>query len=105
MTGLLGGDQPLYGRRSGEFRLQPFDYVDAARFFPNYSPEDRLRAYGVFGGMPAYLASCEPKLPLAENIRRRVLLNDAYLRREPDYLLAQERSMGQPAPYLSVLRA
>lgn len=105
MTGLLGGDQPLYGRRTGEFRLQPFDYADAARFFPDYTPVDRLRAYGVFGGMPAYLASCDPALPLPENIHRRVLLNDAYLRREPDYLLAQERSVSQPAAYMSLLRA
>jgi uncharacterized protein len=104
MAGLLQGDQPLYGRCSGEFRLQPFDYADAGRFFPDYSPEDRLRAYGVFGGMPAYLAACDPSLSLDENIRRRILLNDAYLRREPDYLLAQERGVAQPSSYLSLLR-
>lgn len=105
MGNLLRGDQPLYGRRTGEFRLQPFDYADAARFFPDYSAVDRLRAYGVFGGMPAYLASCDPEAPLAANIRQRVLEDDAYLRREPLYLLAQERSVNQPAAYLSVLRA
>ena len=105
MTGLLHGDQPLYGRRSGEFRLLPFDYADAARFFPGYTPEDQLRAYGVFGGMPAYLAACDPELSLAENIHQRVLVDDAYLRREPLYLLAQERSVNQPTAYLSVLRA
>jgi hypothetical protein len=102
---LLTGDQPLFGRRSGEFRLLPFDYADAARFFPDAAPAERLRAYGVFGGMPAYLAACDPALPLAENIRRRVLEPDAYLRREPLYLLAQERSVKEPAAFLSILRA
>jgi AAA+ ATPase superfamily predicted ATPase len=105
MGRLLRGDQPLYGRRTGEFRLQPFDYFNAARFFPAYSAADRLRAYGIFGGMPAYLAACDPEASLAVNIRQRVLEDDAYLRREPLYLLAQERSVNQPAAYLSLLRA
>jgi uncharacterized protein len=59
----------------------------------------------VFGGMPAYLAACDPAVSLADNIRRLVLEDDAYLRREPLSLLAQERSVSQPATYLSVLRA
>jgi AAA+ ATPase superfamily predicted ATPase len=105
MDRLLQGDQPLFGRRSGELRLQPFDYADAGRFFPDYDPVDRLRAYGVFGGMPAYLAACEPNRSLADNLRRRILEPDAYLRSEPLYLLAQERTVTQPASYLSILRA
>jgi uncharacterized protein len=104
MDRLLQGDQPLFGRRTGELRLQRFDYADAGRFFPGYDPVDRLRAYGVFGGMPAYLAACEPDLSLAENIKRRILEPDAYLRSEPLYLLAQERTVSQPAAYLSILR-
>src|SRR5204862_5054501 len=61
--------------------------------------------YAVFGGMPAYLAACDPAVSLADNIRQRVLEDDASLRREPLSLLAQERSVSQPATYLSVLRA
>ncbi|MBI4493753.1 MAG: ATP-binding protein [Chloroflexi bacterium] len=105
MEKLSRGDQPLFGRRTGELRLQPFDYADAARFFPTYAPEDRLRAYGVFGGMPAYLAACNTDASLADNILRSVLRSQAALRREPDYLLSQERSVKEPPRYLSVLRA
>src|SRR5262249_39216756 len=94
----------LYGRRTGELRLRPFDYADAGLFFPAYPPQDRLRAYGVFGGMPAYLAAGDPGRPLAENVRRTVLREDAYLRREPEYLLLQERWVDNPVAYLWVLR-
>lgn len=105
MDRLLSGEQPLFGRRTGDLRLEPFDYADAARFFPDYDPSDRLRAYGVFGGMPAYLSAYNPDVPLADNVRERILESDASLRSEPLYLLAQERSVMQPAAYLSILRA
>jgi uncharacterized protein len=105
MENLVLGGQALYGRRTGELRLAPFDYANAARFFPAASPVERLRAYGVFGGMPAYLSACDPATSLEENIRRIVLRDDAYLRREPQYLLTQERSVERPMTYLSILRA
>lgn len=54
--------------------------------------------------MPAYLASYDDTSSLHDNIQRTILLEDAYLRREPQYLLAQERSVDRPASYLSLLR-
>src|SRR5262249_46380631 len=93
MEELVLAGRALYGRRTGELRLRPFDYPAAGLFFPASPPQDRLRAYGVFGGMPAYLAAGDPGRPLAENVRRTVLREDAYLRREPEYLLLQERSV------------
>jgi AAA+ ATPase superfamily predicted ATPase len=105
MERLVLGGQALYGRRTGELRLQPFDYANAGRFFPTYSPEDRIRAYGIFGGMPAYLAGCDHTSSLAQNVARVILSDDAYLRREPEYLLSQERSVNRPLGYLGVLRA
>lgn len=105
MEQLVLGGQALYGRRTGELRLWPFDYANAAHFFADYGTQDRIRAYGVFGGMPAYLAACSLQRSLAENIRGVILDDDAYLRREPQYLLAQERSVERPTAYLSVLRA
>lgn len=105
MEQLVLGGQALYGRRTGELRVHPFDYANAGLFFPSLTPNDRIRAYGVFGGMPAYLAACDPEGSLEQNIQTTVLRDDAYLRREPEYLLSQERSVDRPAVYLSILRA
>jgi AAA+ ATPase superfamily predicted ATPase len=101
---VLGGPA-LYGRRTGVLRVRPFDFYDAARFFPEYPAVDRIRAYAVFGGMPAYLAACRASQSLRRNIRQVILEDDAYLRHEPAFLLSQERSIDRPAAYLSVLRA
>jgi len=105
MDRLVAGDQPLFGRRTLDLRLSPFDYADAARFFPTLSAVNRLQAYAVFGGMPAYLAVGHAKLSLAENIRDGVLADGAPLRHEPDFLFSQERSVKDPTRYRTVLRA
>ncbi len=102
---LVASDQPLYGRRTHDLRVRPFDYADAARFFPTYSADDRIRDYGVLGGMPAYLSVVDPIRSLADNLQDVVLADAAAPRREPDYLFAQERSIRDPVRFRSVLRA
>lgn len=46
---------PLYNRRTGAMKLTPLDYAEAALFFPNYTPEEKMTGYAVLGGMPSYL--------------------------------------------------
>ena len=51
---------PLYGRRTWGEQLPPLGYRDAARFFANWSPADRLRAWALLGGVPYYLEQWDP---------------------------------------------
>jgi uncharacterized protein len=87
MRGLEGGDQPLYGRRTARLEIEPFDYADAARFLPSYCIEDRLRAYGVFGGLPGHLALLDPEVSLEENIAHHVLAPAGRLLDEAQHML------------------
>ena len=105
MSRLISGDQPLFGRSTHRLDLQPLDYFDAASFFSAYSPEDRMRAFGIFGGMPAYLADIDASVSLRENVARLIFTSTSALREEPDYLFAQERSIREPRSYRTVLRA
>ncbi|MEL6705685.1 MAG: ATP-binding protein [Bacteroidota bacterium] len=73
MKRLVGPDQPLYGRRTARLDVHPFDYRDAARFVPTWSPRDRLRLYAVFGGLPGHLALVDPDRSLAANAARHLL--------------------------------
>lgn len=73
MRRLVEADQPLYGRRTSRIDLPPFDFRDAAAFTAPYAPGDRLRAYGIFGGLPGHLALLEPAEPLAANVARQML--------------------------------
>lgn len=103
MEGILAEKNPLHGRQTLRLDIAPLSYRDAAYFFPGWSDEDCLRAYGVFGGMPYYLSLCDPSLSLAENVHDLVLAKGAPLAEEPDNLLQSE--LRDVARYASLLRA
>lgn len=93
----------MYGRRTGQWQLTPFDYRSAALFAPAYSAEDRVRTYAVCGGMPYYLERFRDDVPLAENILRHILYRDGFLHEEAELVLRQE--LNDPHNYFSTLRA
>ena len=98
---VLGGK--MYGRRTGQRQLMPFDFHSAALFTPLYSPEDNVRTYAVCGGMPYYLATWSDSVPLQENILRNILYREGLLHDEAEFLLRQELS--DPRQYFAVLEA
>lgn len=103
MGELLGERNPLHGRQTLELDLGPLPFRDTARFFPGWSLEERLLAYGVWGGMPYYLGLCDPEIPVAENIRHVVLVPGAPLSDEPTHVLQGE--LREVARYATILRA
>jgi len=100
---VVGYSAATYGRRAGQLRLRPFKPADVGLFLPDWSPEDRIAAYGVFGGMPYYLAHVRPEATLADNILDLILTSDGLLHEEARLLLAQE--LADPAAHFSILRA
>ena len=54
---VLGYQSPLYGRRTCQFKLKELSYYESIQFFPSWSDEEKLLAYGVCGGVPQYLAA------------------------------------------------
>ena len=57
---VMGYKSPLYGRITAHLEVKPFDYLESAEFFPNYSQEEKLLAYGILGGIPRYLIAFNP---------------------------------------------
>lgn len=70
--------------------MDPLSYRDAALFFLKYSAESALTAYGILGGMPAYLEQFDPEATLADNAIRRVLSWGSMLYEEVHFLLCTE---------------
>jgi AAA+ ATPase superfamily predicted ATPase len=92
-----------YGRRAGQLRLEPFRPRDIGLFLPGWRVADRIRAYGVFGNMPYYLAHVREDADLAENILDLILMRDGLLHEEARLLLDAE--LPDASAYFSVLRA
>lgn len=87
---VLGKKSPLFGRRTAQIKLGPFDYREAALFHSNYSRADQARAYFICGGIPTYLRAFSPKRSIESNIAEAILTEFAPLRYEPDFLLREE---------------
>lgn len=100
---LLGYKAPLYGRRTAQYLLEPLEFIDAQHFFPSYSPEDRLRAYAVYGGTPAYLQTIQPEQSLEANILEGILERGSLLYDEVRFILQQE--LREPRNYFAMLQA
>ena len=100
---VLGKESPLFGRRTAQIHLQPFGYLEAARFHPRWSLEDRAKAYFLVGGLPQYLLCLDGARSIDRNIRNNLLDEFAPLFHEPTFLLREE--LREVAPYHAVLFA
>ena len=102
-TEVLGHKSPLFGRRTGQVLVETLPFDSAKEFFPAMSDDAFMHFYGALGGTPAYLLQFDPALDFVENVRRRILAPEAYLYREPDFILREE--LREPRNYFSILRA
>ena len=71
---VMGYKSPLYGRMTASMEVLPFDYLDAAQFFPNFSIEQQLLAFGILGGIPRYLNAFSDEKSIKENIQDAILI-------------------------------
>ena len=100
---VLAYKAPLYGRRTAQMKLLPFDFEETCRYFKNLSNEDKALIYGVAGGTPQYLLQMDDKLSVEDNIKNTYLNPISFLYEEPTNLLKQE--VREPAIYTAIITA
>ena len=100
---VMGYKSPLYGRRTAQIKVRPFDILQTALLLKGSSPEDIVAWYGVAGGIPLYLEQFDASLSLQDNLAYNALRPDCFLYGEPDSFLQQE--VREPARYNAVTRA
>ena len=100
---VLAYKAPLYGRRTAQLKVQPFEFLEACKHFPKFSTEDKALAYGIVGGTPQYLLQLDDGLSIKENIKKIFLNPSSFLFEEPTNLLKQE--VREPAIYNAIITA
>ena len=100
---VLAYKAPLYGRRTAQMKLKPFDFEETCRYFKNMSAEDKALMYGIVGGTPQYLLQMNDKMSIEENVKNTFLDPVSFLFEEPSNLLKQE--VREPAVYTAVITA
>ncbi len=103
MEALQSRQSPLFGRLTGQWWLQPLPFAALREFLPQWSAEERVAAYAVAGGVPAYLEWLDPDLSLGDNIQRVILAPGSMWVAEPAFLLYDE--IREPATHLAILKA
>ena len=89
-TEVLGTQSPLYGRRTGAWKLEPFAMPDMRRLFGGLDIETFLRVWGFFGDVPAYFLQYDQGRPFLDNVKSAILTKGAFLFDEPLLLLREE---------------
>ena len=100
---VLAYKAPLYGRRTAQFKIKPFDFFEACSYFTKLSNIDKALAYGIVGGTPQYLMLLDDNLSIEENIKNTYLNPSSSIFEEPNNLLKQE--VREPAIYNAVITA
>ena len=100
---VLAYKAPLYGRRTAQIKLNPFDFEEVCHYFKNFSSEQKAMAYGIVGGTPQYLLQINDRLTIEENVKNTYLDTMSSLYEEPMNLLKQE--VREPAIYTAIITA
>ena len=95
--------KPLFNRQTFSYHLKECDYYESSLYYPKFKPEDKVRAYAVFGGLPYYLSQIDDGLSIEENIMRLITNENARFSNEVNMLLHTELRSIQV--YQSVLQA
>lgn len=100
---VLAYKAPLYGRRTAQMKIMPFDFEECCTYLSGLSDEDKAYVYGIVGGTPQYLLQMSDKLSVEDNIKNTYLNPMSFLYEEPINLLKQE--VREPAIYNAIITA
>ncbi len=100
---VMGKKSPLYGRRTGQIRLRPFDFETSLEMLSGFKIDDAVAIYGLVGGIPYYLEQFNPEESLEDNIRNCYLNPFGVIAGEPELIFLTE--FRKPATYYAVIHA
>lgn len=100
---VLSYKSPLYGRRTGQMKILPFEYREVTQFYHGFDDEQLAYIYGLYGGTPQYLQQVQDGVSIEDNIKNTFLNPISMIFEEPENLLKQE--VREPAVYNALISA
>ncbi len=100
---VLAQKSPLYGRRTGQIRVEPLKLKYLQDFLPKYDAEDLFKAYGAVGGFPFYLKEFRDDLSFSGNVRNTFFNKSSLLYEEAEILLREE--LREVSTYFNIMKA
>lgn len=101
-TEVLGRKSPLYGRRTGQWKVDPLPFAEFVKFFPNSEFEKLIEFFSITGGIPLYILEFDGSKTVYENARVAIATRGSLLYQETDIILKEE--LREPKTYFSILK-
>ena len=98
----LSHGSPLYGRRTGQIKMQQIPYHHYHLFYEDKSFPELVEYYAVTGGVPKYIELFRDSTNIYTAIKENIMKTDSYLYEEPKFLLDQE--VGEVGTYFSIIK-
>ncbi|MFH1855678.1 MAG: ATP-binding protein [Candidatus Omnitrophota bacterium] len=99
---VLSHKAPLYGRRTGQFLIKPFQFKELKKTFPEKNFDEILSIYSIVGGTPLYLNKFCGKYCF-DAVAEEILTKGQPLYEEVEFLLREE--LKEPRNYFVILEA
>jgi AAA+ ATPase superfamily predicted ATPase len=100
---ILSYKSPLYGRKTSELKIEPFNFFESCKFIPEYCHIDKIKTYAVLGGIPHYLKYFDDTKSIKYNVLNVILNKGSILYEEPKNILKQE--LREPMIYNTIIEA
>lgn len=94
---------PLYGRRTGQYLVKPFQFNQLDEVFPEKSFNDKLLIYSIAGGTVSYLNIFLEQKDILKTLEKYILTKGEPLYEEVEFLLREE--LKEPRNYFAILQA
>lgn len=98
----LSYSSPLYGRRTGQIKLQQIKFQHYGEFFHGKTKKELIELYSVTGGVPKYIELFYDSKDIYSSIKKNILSKQNFLYEEPLFLLQNEVS--EVGSYFSIIK-
>ncbi len=103
VEGTLTQKSPLYGRRTGQWMLEPLKAYHISQFHEQINVRKGIEFYCILGGVPQYILEFDPGKSVFKNIDEHILAKGEFLHEEVETLLKGE--LKEYYLYISIFEA
>lgn len=101
-TEVLGRKSPLYGRRTGQWKVNPLPFCEFRKFFPKTDFRTLTELYSITGGIPLYILEINGNKKAYDHAKEVIASRGSLLYQEVEIILKEE--LREPKVYFSLLK-
>lgn len=94
---------PLYGRRTGQWKIDKMNISNLKYFFSKYDAEQLINIYAITDMIPGYLGILNGDKDVQDNLKDKFFSKGEFLYEEVEILLREE--LRDPSNYMSIISA